>query len=100
MLNAVFTTAGWESLPTFWLTAAMDAPKPVAAAFEPEYYSTVAQILPVVFVLLFVEMILRREEKEPEFELASAAPFLFGTLTWTLGAEVMCIALLKERREA
>jgi hypothetical protein len=50
--------------------------------FDPTYHSTVAQVLPVLFALVFVELLLPEDRR---ISLAKAGPFLLASLTMLVG---------------
>jgi hypothetical protein len=67
------------------------------AKFDPTFYSTVAQVLPVLLVVVFVELLLARE-RDSFLNLHSGGPFVLSALALALGAEFVCLQALKEAR--
>ena len=67
------------------------------AKFDPTFYSTVAQVLPVLLVVVFVELLLARE-RDSFLNLPSGGPFVLSALALALGAEFVCLQALKEAR--
>jgi hypothetical protein len=65
-----------------------------APAFDGTFYSTVAQVIPVLFVLVFVELGLMKRRDVP----VAAAPFLLGVVTMLAGGEMVCLYALKEQK--
>jgi hypothetical protein len=64
----------------------------VSNEVDTTFYATVAQVIPVLFVLLFVEL-WRRDREE---QLGSMAPFLLGVVTLLIGAEAVSLKIVKD----
>jgi hypothetical protein len=64
--------------------------------FDPTFYATIAQVIPLLFVLLFVELgVVRRGERIP----ARAAPFMLSVLVLLVGGEAVALYAVREGQD-
>lgn len=65
--------------------------------FDPTFYSTVAQVLPVLLAVVFVDLLINRE-RDGLLNLRSGGTYVLSALVLALGAEFLCLRTLKEAR--
>ena len=64
--------------------------------FNPTYYATVAQVIPILLIVLFVEGWRRDRIEKP----GPAGPFLLATLALLVGGEAIALKVLDQRETA
>ena len=75
----------------------------MTTGFDPTLYSTIAQVLPLLLVVVFVDLLrseAHRDSDSPRghIDRTRGAPFLLASLALVTCAEIACLVVLKERK--